>query len=133
MEITEFKNAELLTEFKRRFNKSALYGCEVSKLLGIIGKESIEEYLKQIKPCATWKPVTNKDQVSKGTKLKIIGINPKDSIKCITVKKVIPHHGVEIILKKKENLYFNLGAYFGEVETVGRWVRELYYQESIEG
>lgn len=130
MELKEYKNVEILKEFKRRFDNSVLYGIEISRLLNVIGGDCIKEYVKQNRPCTQWKPVTNKDQIKQGTKLKVIGINPKDSIKCITVKKVIPHYGVEIILKKKSNLYFNLGAYLGEIQTVGRWVKELYFQET---
>lgn len=129
IDLKEVSNAELLTEFKSRFQDSALYGLEIGKTLDLIGKESIQMHLSDEKAATKWKRVASKEQVKVGTKLKIIGFDEKDSIKCITVKKIIPYHGTEVILKRKQNLYFNLGGYLGEIETVGKWVKELYYQE----
>lgn len=86
-------------------------------------------------PLKRWEPVTRHSQVKKGTMLKIVGINEKDSYKWITVKQVLHMKNdtkgwVEIVINKKKNYYFNLTAYLNDDPTWGKWVKELYFRTS---
>lgn len=81
-----------------------------------------------------WIPVTGLNQIKQGTKLKIVGISEKNSYDSITCKKVLKMKSgekewVEILINKKDNLYFNLNAYLGKEKTFGKWVKELYYRQ----
>lgn len=81
-----------------------------------------------------WEPVTSKSQLKKGSVLKIIGINPKNSYDEITVKKVLEMNGprrqwTEILINKRKNYYFHLDAYLGKEVTWGKWVDKLYVKK----
>jgi hypothetical protein len=82
-----------------------------------------------------WKQVTKENQLKEGTKLKIVGLNPRDSYKWITVKKVLNMEScdgkkwIEILINKRKNYYFNLTAFLNDEPTWGGWVKELYFED----
>lgn len=86
----------------------------------------------------TWKPVTKVSQVKKGTKLKIIGKNPRDSYKWITAKEILRMENsqrkwIEVLVNKKKNYYFNLTAWVYDQPMWGGWIKELYFKEPKKG
>ena len=42
------KDVEILTEFKKRFDKSCLYSWQISSLLTVIGIEHLKTHLKEL-------------------------------------------------------------------------------------
>ena len=87
---------------------------------------------------ALWEPVTNENQITNISIIKIVGIPPKNSYRRISVKKVLhmkngkDKEWIEILINKKKNYYFNLTAYLNNTPTWGKWVKELYVRKQNE-
>ena len=82
-----------------------------------------------------WEPVTRESQLKEGSIIKIVGFVPKNSYNRISVKKVLKYNcsdgskWTEILINKKKNYYFHLGAYLHNEDTWGKWVKELYVRK----
>lgn len=82
-----------------------------------------------------WEPVTHKEQIKKGSILKIVGISRKDSYNRISVKEVLRMENgagkkwIEILINRRKNYYFNLDAYLEDTPMYGKWVHDLYIRK----
>jgi hypothetical protein len=82
-----------------------------------------------------WISVTREEQIKKGSMLKIVGIDSKNSYDKISCKAVLhmrnrERNWIEILINREKNYYFNLTAYLLEKPMWGKWVKELYVLES---
>jgi hypothetical protein len=46
--LKEFTDAELLIEFKKRFDKSVLYELNIDKILEAIGEKDVKKFIKEL-------------------------------------------------------------------------------------
>lgn len=77
--------------------------------------------------------LTNLNQIKLGTRLKLIGVSPKDSYGSVSVKRIIKcdnrtRSWNEILINRRKNYYFDFELYL-EGKS---WVKEAYVLEGFD-